>query len=149
YFRHIPDGLNVVPLKSFCPALGRWALSGWKLRIFLRFYRRRRGSAFHALRGLRRGAHQSKLQTAFRQALRLCWRTLTGCLRRPWLPRAEERELFAGWDALSRRLRLAKLEQNATQPFPADPKQLAATSVVPRLEHEHRSVVRVRERLRG
>src|SRR5262249_27318223 len=129
---------------SFCPALGRWALCWWKLRIFLRFYRRRRGSAVHALRGLRRGSHQSKLQTAFRHWVRLCWRAMSARLHRAWLPPAEERALFAGWDAIYRRLRRAKLDQSATTPFPADATQLNRTSIVPRLEHEHRAAVRVR-----
>lgn len=150
YFRHIPDGLNVIPLLSFCEPLSRLALARWKLRIFLRFYRRRSWRTAgrglwpflkHALSGLGKGRHESRLQTAFRSAATIAWRSVKSRWRKPWIPRREERALFEGWHETYEWIRAKKKEQGI-RPVPMnDPARPA--NIVPFLREDHGTARRI------
>ncbi len=136
WFRHVPEGLGFVPRLTFGDA-GRWRLAREKLRIFLRFYRQRRRALRQAIGGLRGTRHTSKLQTATRSALSLAWRELSCRFRAPWMSRADERELLAGWDDIFRDIRRARLDLDVTPAAPLDTTTLADTNVTTRLAADH------------
>lgn len=146
YFRHILDSLSIWPSQSYADALDSKALFGWKFRLYRRFYgakRRRSGkqglmaSVRRALTGFKAGGHGSKLQTAVRNAASTALDTAKTRFRRGWLPRREERALFAEWDAIYRRIRAAKLAQGAALPALADSARLHETNVLAALRRDH------------
>lgn len=114
YFTHMLHSLALVPAKSYCDGLGRSRLMWWKLRLMLRFYRQRGGvsdspglvtSIRRAISGLRFGAHDTRLQTAFRNGVISACDTLRTQFRPGWLSRWNEERMFDGWDAIYRRIR--------------------------------------------
>jgi radical SAM superfamily enzyme YgiQ (UPF0313 family) len=147
YFQHILSALTFVPTRSYCPALSRLQLVRWKIRMFRRFYgarggrRQRRGllaELYRAARGIVGSeAHQSRLETAVRNALISTQRLARVALQPRWLPVREERAMMADWDRVYRRLRAEKIAQGGAARAPADTAQLHERNVIPVLELEH------------
>ena len=147
YFRHILSAQQLVSTQSYCRALGVGALTGWKLRLLGSFYSRRGRLAAHGglVASLRRGlsglsqagAHASKLQTAFRVALRSARDTLRTRVGAAWMSRAEERRFFAGWDEIYREVRRRNLEAGSDVAAPADTRELHRASVIAPLRRVH------------
>jgi hypothetical protein len=118
----------------------------WKFRLFLRFYSGKRGTkesggladnVKRGLSGLRGGQHDSKLQTAFRNAFRSALDTLRTQFKPGWISRREERELFANWDAVYREIRRQRLALGVSVPMPADTTELHKTNVIAGLRADH------------
>lgn len=103
YFQHILHGLTFVPLVSYCSHLGRLKLMYWKLRLYGAFYLSGRlirlfGSLLNGLSGLTTQGHQTKLQTAVRNAFRAGVCTFLSLRRPHWVPRQREQQLFDSWE---------------------------------------------------
>jgi radical SAM superfamily enzyme YgiQ (UPF0313 family) len=146
YFRHILDSLAIWPSQTYADALGTGDLFRWKSRMYRRFYGAKRkrkdrkglGAAVRrALSGFKRGAHRSKLETVFRNAASTGLDTLRTRFQRGWMPRAEERALFADWDAIYRRIREGKLATGAAVRALADTSRLHESNVVATLKRDH------------
>jgi radical SAM superfamily enzyme YgiQ (UPF0313 family) len=150
YFRHILSSLQLVATQSYCEALGVWRLTAWKGRILRRFYsrrgqlsreRRRRGLFASLARGISglhgKKSHSSKLQSAFRNAFGSLKSTMLSRAHPGWLPRREERRLFAGWDQTNRTIREQNLQGGTIKRQPEDTRQLHRSSVVPLLKSAH------------
>ena len=82
------------------------------------------------------GTHGSKLQTAVRVAIKNGVTVVKSRLGRRWMPRREEEQMFAGWDATYRDIWEQRLQNGFPQP-PADPAELARTNVVRVLRLDH------------
>jgi anaerobic magnesium-protoporphyrin IX monomethyl ester cyclase len=146
YFRHILDALTPVPSQSYCDALSRTDLAIWKFKMFRRFYgaRKRDGEGGlvaairRALRGLfRSDDHASKLETVARNALTSGLETIRVRFSPRYMTRADERAMFASWDAIYRQIREQKLACDAATRAPADTTELHRANVIPVLAREH------------
>ena len=146
YFRHILDSLNLVASQSYCEQLSRLDLFRWKLRMYFRFYnakRRRAGRAgvvrslARAVSGIFSAAHTSRLQSAFSNALASARDSAVVRLQPGWLPEAEERAMFEGWDAAYRETRRRNIAAGIAAPAPADTSRLHEANVVAALRREH------------
>lgn len=148
YFRHILDSLAPVPSQSYCEALGRLDLMRWKIKMFRRFYaaskqngegglwssvRRALGGLFHS------DDHATKLESALRNALKSVRDSLLAFFSARYMPRAEERRMFANWDLIHRRVREQKLASGLAMRSPADTSKLHRTNIIPALVKEHSS----------
>jgi len=148
YFKHILAATSPWATSSYNDDLGRMALTLWKWRLMSRFYRRQRklaGSsgllatvrqAFQAIQG---GDHadSSKMQTAFRNAVRYGKTTLRVKVQRGWMSRHQERHYFDGWDELHREIRARNLSCGATTRQPADSNLLHEHNVTKELKAAH------------
>lgn len=152
YFYHMIHNLSLVPVKSYCADLSRADLARWKLRLFLRFYGSKRAagprpglaaSVRRALSGLGAGGHDSKLQTAFRNAVASGLDTLRTRLRPGWMPAPEERAMFARWDAIFAHIRREKRAAGVSVSAPADTTELHKGNVVVALRREHETPRRI------
>jgi len=146
YFRHILDSLAPVPSQSYCDALGRLDLMRWKIRMFRRFYAasKRNGekglwtSIRRALRGLfHSDDHATKLESALRNTLKSTRDSVLAAFSARYMPRADERAMFATWDAVHRQVREEKLATGAVTRAPADTAELHRVNVIPALVREH------------
>ena len=118
----------------------------WKLRLQVRFYRKKGRvaggaglftAAGRALKALRSGEHTSKLETALHHAVVSAWYTLGTRFGRGWLPRAEERRLFEGWDAIYRGIRAQQRAAGVLADTATDPTRLYQDNVVTALRRNH------------
>ncbi|MBW2458880.1 MAG: B12-binding domain-containing radical SAM protein [Deltaproteobacteria bacterium] len=142
YFRHILDSLALVPSRSYCPQLDRRALLAWKLRLFTRFYGARRRAGGPSLsttlrRALGGSSHQTKLETALRNAFRSAVATASSHAGPRWLSRADERQLFADWDRTYRVLRARRLAEDGALATPVDSRKIHQTNVSHVLAADH------------
>ncbi len=153
YFRHILSSLQLVSTQTYCENLSVFQLTLWKIRLLRRFYSRRkkRRAQGSLAASLRRGvsgifnqdAHTSKLESAFRNAAVTLYHTLAARLRPGWIPRAEEKAVFARWDDVYRSVRQRNLADGVALRAPDDSRDLHTRSVVPilRRSHDHRRVL--------
>jgi len=146
WFRHILQGADIVPSISHSRTLSRFGLLRWKLRLYYTFYSTphentpRSGfvaSCWRALSGLFKESHDSKLQTVFRVAAQSGWDVVRLACTRGWLPRREERRMFADWDGVFRRIRKELIETQVHVPAPEDATVLHQASVMKRLRPVH------------
>jgi anaerobic magnesium-protoporphyrin IX monomethyl ester cyclase len=148
YFKHILAATSPWATSSYNDDLGRLRLTLWKWRLMSRFYRRQRKLAAssgllatvrQALQALQGGDHadSSKMQTAFRNAVRYGRTTLRVKVQRGWMARREERHYFDGWDQLYRDIRARNLGCGATVRQPADSGQLHEHNVTKELKAAH------------
>jgi hypothetical protein len=147
YFRHILASTSLWSTSTYCEALTSLELTAWKFRLFRRFYSQRRArvkseglattlrQAVGALRGT--SADASKLQTAFRNGMVSGLETLKAKARQGWMPRDEERRMFASWDAIFREIREKNLRDGVQLLAPADTRELRDTNVIRQLKTSH------------
>jgi radical SAM superfamily enzyme YgiQ (UPF0313 family) len=130
WFGHVLQGTTLWPSRSYCP-LGRARLFWWSLRLYARFFLRRprRDKPAGAAPAASDTGTWAKLPAALRFAARSAWHSLDVRLRPGWCSRREERELFAGWDALYREIRRQQLASGAFERAPADFGALARRNV--------------------
>jgi len=149
YFRHILDALTPLPSQSYCDAMSRIDLAIWKVRMFRRFYgaKKRDGegsllvSIGRALRGIFRSEdHATKLETVARNAATSALETMLAYFSPRYMPRADERAMFASWDPIYRRVREQKLACGAAALAPADTTELHRVNVISSLAKEHATV---------
>jgi radical SAM superfamily enzyme YgiQ (UPF0313 family) len=148
FFGHTLSSLAPWPTTSFCEDLGWLELMYWKYRLYLAFYvSRRRGAGRvpvvdhvkHVLSGLRAEKHSSRMQTAMRNTVQILRDSIAVHLKKGWMPRAEERRMFEGWDEIYREICEAKRKAGDRIPFPTDTRELHLRNVVPSLDREHYS----------
>jgi hypothetical protein len=131
YLKHILAATSPWATTSYNPTLGHWRLTRWKWRLMAHCYRRQRrlagsigllGTLRPALEAVRGGDHadSSKMQTAFRNAVRYGWTTLRVKVQRGWMSRSRERRSFDGWDRLHRDIHTRTLANGAAVAQPAD-----------------------------
>jgi hypothetical protein len=149
YFRHILNSLAPVPSQTYCDSLSRLDLAIWKFRMFRRFYSatKRNGEGGlvreiqRALRGLiRRGDHQTKMETAVRHALTTGIETILASMRPRYMKTSQERIMFASWDGVYRRIHEQKIACGALVPGAADTTELHRNNVIQALAKEHLTV---------
>jgi radical SAM superfamily enzyme YgiQ (UPF0313 family) len=146
YFRHILESLAFVPSQSYCEALRPVDLVRWKFRLYRRFYGSKRRdhsggmlvSVKRALGGLLGSEeHTTKLESAFRNALTSGLDTVRVVFRPRYMNKAEERSMFASWDAIYRRVREQNLASGVVTRAPADTADLHRSNVIAALTREH------------
>jgi radical SAM superfamily enzyme YgiQ (UPF0313 family) len=147
YFRHILASTSLWSTSTYCEELSNIELTAWKFRLFRRFYSQRRArveskgltttlrQAVGALRGT--SGDVSKLQTAFRNGMVSGLETAKAKARRGWMTRAEEREMFASWDAIYREIRERNVQAGVHVLAPADTRALRDNNVIRELKTEH------------
>jgi radical SAM superfamily enzyme YgiQ (UPF0313 family) len=147
YFAHILQGSGLVPQVSYSAAVKRVRLGLWKLRLSIRFYRAKRrrpgveGLIASLSRGLGRGAHTSRLQSAVRNGLTSAVLTLKMPFMSRWVPRREEAALMEDWDAVYRQIRAQ--QHGGAPPLPAGAAAEPLANVNLRLEGRHANEHRV------
>jgi radical SAM superfamily enzyme YgiQ (UPF0313 family) len=157
YFRHILEGLAVVPARSYCERIGRLGLFSWKLRLSFAFYgaRLRDVGVWTALRNARQAmgaeSHGSKLQTALRVALKNGLASLAVKLQPGWMSKRDERRMFAEWESIFRELWDQRLAAGLEETTSVDMTRLHEENVIHaiRTEHESGRVVRASHLQRG
>jgi radical SAM superfamily enzyme YgiQ (UPF0313 family) len=147
YFAHILQAATLFPSQTYCENLGPWRLAAWKLRLFFRFYRMKTKHASHAgllpsvaraVKGLLSpGKEESRLGTAFRNGITNARFALQSWASPPWIPKSEENQLFARWDAIYRKVHEGRITAGVSQAMPRDTTQLHKTNVSPLLRREH------------
>src|SRR5262249_11587517 len=146
YFRHILNALAPLPSQTYCDSLSRTDLALWKFKMFRSFYSaaKRNGEAGlvaairRAMRGLfGGGGHQTKLETAVRQAFTSAVETALAIFHPRYMKRSDERTMFASWDSIYRRIHEQLLESGAITRTPADAGELHRTNVIPALVKQH------------
>jgi anaerobic magnesium-protoporphyrin IX monomethyl ester cyclase len=147
YFRHILASTSLWSTSTYCEEMSNTELTLWKLRLFRRFYSRRRArvhstgvrstlqQAVASLRG--KGGDVSKFQTAFRNGMTSGVETAKSKLRPGWMSRAEEQKLFEGWDDIFREIRERNVQEGVHVPAPADTRLLHETNVIKPLKATH------------
>lgn len=148
YFTHILDSLSLLPSQTYSD-ISRLQLAWWKLRLLFAFYGSRRrvrektglvGSVWRALSGLSKGAsHNSKLQTAVRNALISGLNVIKVQMSPRWIPLAEEKAMFARWDHIYRSVRQRNIAAGTALVRPLDTSQLYKTNVIALLDADHGS----------
>lgn len=148
YFTHILDSLSLLPSQSYCD-IGRLELAWWKLRLLFAFYgsrRRARGkvgllaSVRRALSGLAKEAsHDSKLQTAVRNALVSGLNVAKVQFAPRWIPLAEEKVMFSRWDHIYASIRQRNIAAGTALVRPLDTSELYKTNVIGLLDADHGS----------
>ncbi len=146
YFGHILQGLALWPAISYNLALPRWQLFKWKFRLYLSFYSEKcgpdatgglAGNIWRALTGLFSKNHDSRLQTAFRNGLISAWDSVLLPFKPYWIPKAEERAMFAGWDETFRKIRRQLLDGDIITPEPADTAEIHKKNVIKKIRTLH------------
>jgi hypothetical protein len=121
-------------------------LAFWKFRMFRRFYSASKrsgeaglfGAVLRGMRGLiRKGDHQTKMETAVRHALITGIETLLTVFRTRYMPKREERAMVAAWDPIYRRIQEQKLGCGAIERMPSDTTELHRTNIIPVLVKDH------------
>ncbi|GMV38712.1 MAG: hypothetical protein AMXMBFR64_04280 [Myxococcales bacterium] len=148
YFAHILQGGDLVPSVSHSELLSRFDLVKWKARIYTKFYgtrveRKARTSLVdnvrRAVSGLLEHRHESKLQTVFRTGMHGAWNELRLAHTVGWIPREEERALFARWDDIYRRIRQSLLDKKLVTHADPDTTQIHHGSVMTKLKAVHQT----------
>ena len=148
YFKHILAATSPWATTSYNPDLGRLQLTVWKWRLMSHFYRRQRnlagssgmmGTLRLALESVRGGDHadSSKMQTAFRNAVRYGKTTLRVKVQRGWMARSKERHYFDDWDRIHREVRDRNIACGAAIAQPADASLLHEHNVTKPLKAAH------------
>jgi pyruvate-formate lyase-activating enzyme len=148
YFKHILAATSPWATTSYNPDLGRLQLTVWKWRLMSHFYRRQRSLAGSsgllatvrlALESVRGGDHadSSKMQTAFRNAVRYGRTTVRVKVQRGWMARSKERHHFDEWDRIYREIRTRNLACGAAVAQPADSSLLHEHNVTKPLKAAH------------
>jgi hypothetical protein len=149
YFRQVLEGLSPIPAASYSDALDRPALFYWKVRYVAAFYgaRLRKAGLRRALastvRAMGPKSHENKLETAARIALKNGLANVAVLFGPRWLGRAEERELFAGWNAVFQDIWQKRRAAGLDPPAPLDSRELEHRTVnhVIQLDHRRRRVL--------
>jgi len=147
YFTHILDSMGLYPSKKYCPAISPIGLFLWKMKLYLRFYKSKRGGLFSSVsranKGLfSSGGHESKLPTAFKNAFTSIIDTLKS-KRKRWISKKEELNLFKEWDNIYRQIRSEKLSKGFDEISPSDTSELYKINVMNRLQRDHKTTWRV------
>lgn len=147
YFRHILDALSLIPSQSYCDSLSKSDLFTWKLRMFLRFYgartrfKTRSGlgqAVYQAVRGLFGSArHDSRLQTAVRNAATSAWYCLISWFGPRWIPPQSELAMFSGWDGTYRNIHQQRYALGVAVPKPQDTSEIHKHNVISALARDH------------
>jgi radical SAM superfamily enzyme YgiQ (UPF0313 family) len=146
YFFHILAGSSIFPSVSYCEQLSLRQLLVWKLRLFLRFYGRKAKvqkehgeltSLAKVIRGFLDIDHETKLQTAVRNGVKLAWHSVAACFGRRWMRSAEEKRLFDGWDSIYREIHRQKRQAGVTRPSVVDAARLHEHNVIEQLREDH------------
>jgi radical SAM superfamily enzyme YgiQ (UPF0313 family) len=151
YFKHILAATSPWATSSYNEDMGRLKLTIWKWRLMSRFYSQQRklaggkgssgmmGTVRQALEAVRGGDHadSSKMQTAFRNAIRYGKTTLRVKVQRGWMSRHEEKHYFDDWDRLYREIWTHNLESGAAVRQPADSTLLHEHNVTKPLKAAH------------
>ena len=146
YFRHILNALAPIPSQTYCDSLSRTDLMVWKFKMFRRFYgatkRNAEAGLMSAIRralhgAFSRGDHQTKMETAVRQALTSGAESMLAIFRPRYMKRSDERAMFASWDAVYRRIQEQMRECGAITGTSGDTTELHRTNVIPALLKEH------------
>lgn len=151
YFRHLLSSNSLLPSLNYCDNLSNLDMLTWKIRMLLRFYSAKKGmttektglmvSIRHGLSGLiGKEAHQSKLQTAFRNAMIIGWQTIVSSFKKPWLSRKQERDMIESWDKIYRDIQSEKIRMGVIERYPSDTTQLYKTNVNPSLARMHQGI---------
>ena len=148
YFKHILDSLALFPSQKYCPAISRTNLFLWKLKFYIKFYKSKKlknskssllNSIIIALRGVfSREGHNSKLQTAFRNAYISLVDTVKSKSKR-WISKKEELNLFEEWDNIYRQIRKEKLSKNIVKVSPADTRDLHKSNIINQVQKDHKT----------
>ena len=152
YFKHILAATSPWATTSYNEDMGRLKLTVWKWRLMSRFYSQQRkladggkgssgmmATVRQALEAVRGGDHadSSKMQTAFRNAIRYGKTTLRVKVQRGWMSRHEERHYFDDWDRIYREIWTRNLESGAAVRQPADSTLLHEHNVTKPLKAAH------------
>ena len=152
YFKHILAATSPWATTSYNEDMGRLKLTVWKWRLMSRFYSQQRkladggkgssgmmATVRQALEAVRGGDHadSSKMQTAFRNAIRYGKTTLRVKVQRGWMSRHEERHYFDDWDRIYREIWTRNLESGAAVRQPADSTLLHERNVTKPLKAAH------------
>ncbi len=148
YFKHILDSLALFPSQRYCSAISGLSLFFWKLKCYLRFYNSKSSingkfGLFSSFKIILKGlfsnkSHESKLQTAFRNA----YISLVDALkskRKRWISKKEELELFKEWDNVYRRIRREKISKGIVKISPEDTRELYKGNVINQVQKEHKT----------
>ena len=147
YFRHILAATSLWSTSTYNEHLSNVELTMWKVRMFRRFYQRRRAdgesrsltsSMWRSVSHLRRkDRDESKFQTAFRNGVVSGIETAKCKLQRGWMSRADEERFFEGWDDIFREIREKNTRDGIHTPAPADTRKLHEINVIQPLRAEH------------
>ncbi len=146
YFAHDLQGLALWPTTSYNDHMGRWKLFYWKLKLQLGFYATKThhadrsgmlASLWRAASGIFQDVHESRVQTAVRNAFVSTIDGLRARLGRRWMPIAEERAMLEGWDDLYRELRGQLTRTGVLDPAPVDSSEIHTQSVIKSLRKLH------------
>jgi radical SAM superfamily enzyme YgiQ (UPF0313 family) len=147
YFTHILDSMGLYPSKKYCPAISPIGLFLWKMKLYLRFYKSKRGGLFSSVSRGNKGlfsskGHESKLPTAFKNAFTSIIDTLKS-KRKRWISKKEELKLFKEWDNIYRQIRSEKLSKGLDEISPSDTSELYKINVMNRLKRDHETTWKV------
>jgi hypothetical protein len=81
--------------------------------------------------------HETKLQTAVRNGVKLAWHSVAACFGPRWMRSSEEKRLFDGWDSVYREIHRQKRQAGVTRPSVADPARLHEHNVIEQLREDH------------
>jgi len=146
YFTHDLQGLALWPTTSYNEEMGRWKLFFWKLRLQLGFYATKTPTAEksgmlvslrRALSGITSDKHESRVQTAVRNAFTSTLHGLRAKLGPRWMPADEERAMMADWDDIYRNLHGQLKRGGALEPAPVDSTEIHRRSVIKSLRKLH------------
>ena len=149
YFAHILQSLALWPDTCYNTGMSRWDLVKWKIRLYKAFYSTKsrhgdnQGGLFsailRALSGLVTGSHESRLQDAFSNFVSSALDTVLVRFKPYWIPKEEERRLFAGWDDTFRRIREENMEKGLVTRAPADTTEIHKSNVIESLQTLHQT----------
>ena len=147
YFTHILDSMGLYPSKKYCPAISPIGLFLWKMKLYLRFYKAKRGGLFSSVARGNKGiisskGHESKLPTAFKNAFTSLIDTLKS-KRKRWISKKEETNLFKEWDNIYRQIRSEKISKGLDEISPSDTSGLYKINVMNRLQRDHKTTWKV------
>ena len=146
YFSHILDSLAIVPSQKYCFNLSKLKLLYYKIYFLFTFYKEKnkssiKSSIFKKFKFLinlilRKDSHDSKLQTALTNAINSMKDTIRS-KRVRWMPKDEEKLLFAEWDKIYRNIRNKKISSGAIEKSPAESTELHKVNVITAIIKEH------------
>jgi anaerobic magnesium-protoporphyrin IX monomethyl ester cyclase len=147
YFRHILASTSLWSTSTYCESMDNARLTLWKLRLFRRFYSRKRAgmesdgllaTLRQAIGGVRgEDGHVAKLQTAFRNGILSGIETAKSKTRRGWMSRSEEKRFFEHWDAIFREIRETNVRDGVHVLAPADTRELHKSNVIKSVKASH------------
>ena len=152
YFAHILQGSSLIPTVSYSPTLSRLTLAYWKIRLSLEFYGSGKektsrialaGSLKRGLKGIFKGEHESRLETAIRNGMLSAVDSVKVLFKPRWMSKKQEAAMIIDWNDIYRNIRRDKLNNGTVWEVPADTRQLHETSIVRKIQHEHNTPHRV------